>query len=712
MKFLNRVVIPFCLGFYLMGCQEREGFDDSWNIYRGDAASTGYSSLDQINQENVSQLEIAWIFDPEDASPGSRLPKYECNPIIIDTVMYLTSARHWVYAIDARSGEKIWSYDPIYGEMGSGIKRGVTFWQKDGDRRILFTAGEYLYALNAVNGLPITEFGQQGRVRLDTGLGTDPDSIWVIPTSPGIVYNDLLILGSEVSELYDAAPGDIRAFDILTGELVWTFHTIAHPGETGHDTWPEGAWEYAGGANNWGGMSLDMERGIVYAPLGSPSYDYYGQNRKGKNLFGNCVVALEAATGKLVWYFQTVHHDLWDYDLPAPPSLVTVERNGEMIDALAQTTKSGFLFVLDRETGQSLFPIEDRPVPPSNIPGEEAWPTQPIPLKPAPYARQSMTVDDLTAFTPEDHEFLVRRFNEVRYEGIYTPPDLKGTLMVPGSRGGSEWGGAAFDPKSGVIYVNSNESPEIAVMQSEAVNDRSFRRSPYKRGERFYLTYCASCHGRDFSGFEPEFPSLKNLKDRMSREEVIDRIAKGGNKMPAFASILDGNEDGIVAYLFGLQQEEASDQEEQQRVETVDSTANYTNITAYSHFLDGSRRPAIKPPWGTLNAIDLNTGDYVWKVPLGNHPELQQPGEGPTGSENYGGSVVTSGGLLFIGATRDNKFRAFDKENGTLLWEDELPAGGYATPATYEIGGRQYLVIAVSASEENPSGHLRAYALP
>ena len=392
-----------------------------------------------------------------DASAGTRLPKYECNPIIIDTVIYATSARHWVYAIDGRSGEKIWSFDPFYGKQGGGIKRGVTFWEKDGDRRILFTAGEYLYALNADTGLPVQDFGQDGRIRLDTGLGAHPDSIWVIPTSPGIVYNDLLILGSEVSELHDAAPGHIRAYHIPTGELVWTFHTIPHPGETGYDTWPEGAWKYAGGANNWGGMSLDMDRGMVYIPLGSPSYDYFGQNRSGKNLFGNCVVALEAATGNLVWYFQTVHHDLWDYDLPAPPSLITIERNGELIDAVAQTTKSGFLFLLNRETGESLFPIEERPVPPSNIPGEEAWPTQPFPVKPAPYARQNITADDLTSFTPEDHEFLVRRFNEVRYEGPYTPPDIKGTLMVPGSRGGSEWGGAAFDPTQGsCILIQTN----------------------------------------------------------------------------------------------------------------------------------------------------------------------------------------------------------------------------------------------------------------
>ncbi len=704
---INRFSLLLCLGIILANCKPPSPEDyRSWTVYRGDAASTGYSSLDQINRENVADLKQVWIFDPQDAPDNARLPKYECNPIIVDKVLYATSARHHVYAIDAVSGEKIWSFDPFNGEKGGGIKRGVTYWEQEDDRRILFTAGEYLYALNADSGIPIEGFGQAGRVPLDEGLGRDPDSVWVIPTSPGIVYENLLILGSEVSELYDAAPGDIRAFNILTGELVWTFHTIPHPGETGYDTWPDGAWKYAGGANNWGGMSLDNKRGMVFAPLGSPSYDYYGENRLGMNLFGNSIVALEAATGKLVWYFQTVHHDLWDYDLPAPPSLITVQKDGKSIDALAQTTKSGFLFVLDRETGESLFPIEERPVPSSHIPGEEAWPTQPIPLKPRPYARQSITENDLTAFTPEDHQFLLQQFREFRFQGLYTPPDTSATLMVPGSRGGSEWGGAAFDPETGVIYLNSNESPEIARMII-GEQPRSYRGStPYQRGKRFYQNYCAACHGDDLAGMQPDFPSLKSIKERMSKEQVLQRIANGANKMPAFSSVLQGNEEEIIAFLFDLKEQESIENSEQTKKES-----GPFNITAYSHFRDASRRPAIKPPWGTLNAIDLNTGDYLWRIPLGDHPELRQPGAAPTGSENYGGSVVTAGGLLFIGATRDQMFRAFDKENGELLWEVEADGGAYATPATFQIDGVQYLVIAVSASDQYPSGHLRAYAL-
>ncbi len=678
-----------------------------WQIYRGDAGSTGYSSLDQINRENVDQLKVAWIFDPQDAD-GARVPKYECNPIIIGDRLFATSARHWVYALDAGTGKMIWSYNPRDGDMGVGIKRGVTYWEKGDDRRILLTAGEYLYALNADSGKPINDFGERGRVRLDTGLGPDPDSVWVIPTSPGIVFEDLLILGSEVSELYDAAPGHVRAFNILTGELAWTFHTIPQPGETGYDTWPEDAWKSVGGANNWGGMSLDQQRGMVFVPLGSPSYDYYGLNRIGMNLFGNCVVALEAATGKLVWYFQTVHHDLWDYDLPAPPTLITIEQDGKKIDALAQTTKSGFLFVLDRETGEPVFPVEERPVPASRIPGEQAWPTQPIPLKPAPYARQKMSESDLTAFSPEDHQFLLRRFREVRYEGLYTPPDSLGTLMVPGSRGGSEWGGSAFDPETGVIYLNSNESPEIASMISaRKQQSKNQGGSAYKRGNRFYTNYCATCHGSELEGFEPNIPSLQGLKGRMTKEEVLGRIANGGNKMPAFGPLLEGFEDEIIAFLFDLKEQATT----KQAVKKDAGPGGYVNTTAYSFFRDGSGRPGIKPPWGTLNAIDLNTGDYLWKIPLGNHPEWQQPGEGATGSENYGGAAVTAGGLVFIGATRDKKFRAFDKDTGALLWEDSLPAGAYATPAIYEIDGIQLVAIAVSSSDENPSGHLRAYAL-
>jgi quinoprotein glucose dehydrogenase len=704
----KKIVFIIVLFFWILsGCQQDQQHNfENWSVYKGDAESSSYSSLEQINKQNVHQLQLAWTFSPNDAPEGSRPTKYEVNPIIIDTVMYATSARHWLYAINAKTGEIIWSYDPFEEGEEGGIKRGVTWWEDGDDKRILFTASNYLIAVDAHNGKPIPDFGDHGKVDLKFEHRTGPEA-WVIPTSPGIVYEDLIILGSEVSELYGAAPGDIRAFNARTGKLEWTFHTIPHPGEPGYETWPEDAWQYVGGANNWGGMSLDEQRGIVYIPLGSPSYDYYGADRIGKNLYGNSLVALEAKTGKYIWHFQAVHHDLWDYDLPAPANLVTVEREGKMVDAVALTTKIGFLFLLDRETGEPLFPVEERPVPASTIPGEESWPTQPFPLKPEPYARQFITEDDLTDISPEARDSVLRVFRELRYEGLYTPPDLQGTLMVPGSRGGSEWGGAAYDPATGVLYINSNESPEIARIQKAKPIIKQEDQTMYNIGKAFYSSYCANCHGEDRKGLESINPSLVNIEQRMTQEEALHRIKAGGGKMPPFASIVEGYEEEIISYLFEINKEVMAQKSEK----ITDTTTQYINLTAYSHFRDPQRRNAIKPPWGTLNAINLNTGDYEWRIPLGNYPELQKEGEPPTGTENWGGPIVTAGGLVFIAATMDNKFRAFDKETGEMLWETTLPGNGYATPATYMVDGRQYISIAVMGSREEPSGHIMAFTL-
>lgn len=703
----NVLLSLLCLYVLCLSCQSKNSHYQSWEVYRGDHQSSSYSSLDQINQENVGQLQLAWTFSPRDAPEGARFGKYESNPIVVDGIMYATSVRHYVYAIDAVNGQKVWSYDPFDGERGGGLKRGVTYWEEGEDKRILFTAGNTLFALNALSGEPIQSFGENGRVNLNFKEHTDEEA-WVVPTSPGIIYKDLIILGSEVSEVYGAAPGHIRAFNVRTGKLEWTFHTIPQPGEPGYETWPEDAWTYTGGANNWGGMSLDQERGMVFVPLGSPTYDFYGANRKGKNLFGNCIVALQAATGELVWYFQTVHHDLWDYDLPAPPNLVTVERDGKKIDAVAQTTKTGFLFVLDRETGEPLFPVEEREVPPSLIPGEEAWPTQPFPLKPAPYAKQEMSADDLADFSPEMRDSLKAMFERFRYEGLYTPPDPQGTLLLPGTRGGSEWGGAAYDPITSILYVNSNESPEIAKVQVVGQNIKSQNQTVYEMGQSLYQNYCVSCHGEDRKGKTPGTPSLVGIKERLGKEEVLSRIKLGSGRMPAFAELLKGKEEEIISYLFDIQQDEMVEVV----AEEVDTSDNYMNVTAYSYFNAPDGSPAIKPPWGTLNAIDLNTGEYVWKIPLGNYPEWQGEGDPPTGTDNWGGAVVTAGGLVFIAATRDQKFRAFDKSTGALLWDYTLPGGGYATPASYMLDGKQYVVISVTGGKEEPSGYILAFSLP
>jgi quinoprotein glucose dehydrogenase len=678
----------------------------SWPVYKADAASSSYSPATQINRDNVDKLQMVWRFDPEDVPAGVRYGKYECNPIVVNGTIYATSSRRRAYAIDAVTGTAIWSFDPFDGGRGGGMCRGVTYWSDDKESRILFTADNFLYALDAKTGQSIRTFGIDGKVDLNQDLGVNPDSVWVKPTSPGIIYRDLIILGSEVSESYDAAPGHIRAYNVRTGAMEWIFHTIPQPGEFGYETWPPDAWKYTGGANNWGGMSLDETRGIVYAPLGSPTYDFYGANRKGENLFGNSLVALEAGTGKRVWHFQTVHHDLWDYDLPAPPNLITIiEKDGEKVDAIALTSKTGFLFLFNRETGEPIYPIEERPVPPATIEGEEAWPTQPFPTRPAPFARQHLTVDNLTDASPEIRDSVLRRFNKMRSGGLYVPAGPEGTIMLPGTRGGAEWGGSAYDPATGLLYINANESPEILTLREAGMESRG-RFTYHQLGERYYRTFCSTCHGNDLEG-DISSPSIKDIGSRMAKAETLDKIKKGAGRMPGFSLMTDNEEKAIIAFLY--------DEGKYEIVERpVDPKTNkgYLNVTAYSTFNDPEGYPAISQPWGTLNAYNVHTGAYEWQIPLGNYPERQKPDGGHTGAENWGGPIVTAGGLVFIAATRDEKFRAFDKSNGNLLWETDLPGGGYATPTTYSYKGRQYVLIAVTGSNDNPSGTIAAFALP
>lgn len=708
------------LSLTVIACSQPANKDRVWSVYKADSQSSSYADLSEIDKHNVSNLDSAWTFYPDDAR-GNRIGNSECNPIVVDGVMYVTSARHRLYAIDATTGKQKWTHDGFDGGEGGGVYRGVTYWEAGNDKRILYTAGDQLFALNAETGKPVVTFGDQGKVSMNIGLRGNPSAISVRPTSPGIIFQNLIIMGAEVSELYGAEPGYIRAYDVRDGKLVWTFHTIPHPGEKGYETWPKDAWKYVGGVNDWSGMSVDLERGLVFLALGSPSYDFYGADRHGQNLFGNCIVALDAATGTYRWHFQTVHHDLWDYDLPAPPNLVTVNREGKLIDAVAQTTKTGFLFVLDRETGQPLFPVEERPVPASHIPGEQAWPTQPFPLQPLPYARQKMTEQDLTAFTSAGRDSLLKRFRGLRNEGMFTPPDVRGTLMIPGTRGGSNWGGAAFDKETGVLFVKSNDSPEIDVLQPVDKADNDKATTPYFRGKAIFNTHCASCHGKDRRGDPPIYPSLLDLPARMSSEAARTIIGKGNGRMPAFDGVLNARVEDVIAFLYENKgrssQKEADIFEIHTNLEgqsgAVNDTATvYLNVTPFSHFNDIDGHPAIKPPWGELNAINLSTGEYVWKTIIGNHPELQTDSTTLTGAEGYGGPIVTSGGLVFIAGTRDKKFRAYDKDNGKLLWETSLPAVGNATPCTYWSGNRQFVAISVSGTEQFPAGYVISYALP
>jgi quinoprotein glucose dehydrogenase len=711
--FGSKSLLIFSLLVFLLlaGYQVRTDDDWTWSTYKADAESSSYAPLAQINASNVSQLKLAWTLAVNDMPPSARPGSSECNPIVVDGVMYATSAKHWVYAINAATGQQLWSFDPFDGAEGGGVSRGVTYWKSGTDSRILFTGGDQLFALDARTGKPISTFGKNGKVSMNIGLRDDPETISVIPTSPGIVYKDLLIMGAEVSELYGAQPGYIRAYDCKTGKLIWTFHTIPLPGEPGYETWPKDAYKYAGGVNDWAGMSLDTKRGIVFLALGSPSYDFYGADRKGKNLYGNSVVALDATTGRYRWHFQTVHHDLWDFDLPAPPNLVTVRKDGKIVDAVAQVTKHGFVFVLNRETGESLFPIEERPVPVSHLPGEEAWPTQPFPTKPKPFARQLMTEADLTNYSAAGRDSILKKFRSMRYEGLFTPPDLKGTLMLPGSRGGAEWGGAAYDPATSMLYIKSNDSPEIQSMKKVDQDQEAKDMTVFAQGKGLYMTYCVSCHGRDKNGDEPNYPSLIGLKNRMSREAALDKIRKGGGKMPAFASVIKGKERGIIAFLYEKEQNSGK-VTKFETGKTKTGADKYLNLTAYGHFRDPNGNPALRPPWGMLHALNLSTGEYAWQIPLGNDEKRQEPGMPETGQEGSAGPIVTAGGLVFIGGTADKQLRAFDKSTGKLLWKTALPAVANATACSYMVKGKQYVALSVGGAKENPSGSIMTFALP
>jgi quinoprotein glucose dehydrogenase len=653
-----------------------------WPTYQGDEGSNQYSSLDQINRSNVDQLEVAWTYNTGDKreDPPSTI---ETNPIIIDGVLYGASPMVKIFAVDAATGEEQWVFDPYRGESPRGVNRGVMYWQADDgqDGRILFTAGDYLYALNARTGELVESFGSGGKVDLREGLSRDIGEAPIYVTSPGRIYEDILILGSTTSEgPGPAAPGDIRAYNVHTGEQVWNFHTIPHPGEYGYETWPPDAWKSVGGANAWAGLSLDEERGIAYVPTGSASFDFYGGNRPGKNLFSTSIVALDAETGEYIWHYQTVRHNLWDYDIPAPPNLVTVEHEGERVDAVAQITKTGHVFLLDRETGEPLFPIEEKQVPPSDLKGEQAYPTQPIPTKPPAFARQGYTKDLLPDYSDDVYREALERFEEVRSEGIYTPPSEEGTVIFPGFNGGGEWGGASFDPESGLLYVNSQELPWILTMVQTDTHAES-------AGEMLYRAHCATCHGLDRAGEPPTYPSLIDIAQRREDSYIREVVTDGQGAMPPFDHLSEEEIDAMVAFVMG---EEQTASEE---MEVAVPTYPYRH-TGWNKWKTSNGYPAVDPPWGTLNAIDLNEGDIEWQVPHGVHPELLDEGMPPTGTENFGGPVVTAGGLIFIGGTKDERFRAYDKATGELLWEYQLPAGGYATPSVYAVDGRQYVVIA------------------
>lgn len=553
----------------------------NWRSWSGSNDGNRYSPLTQVNKTNVKQLKVAWEYKSGDADPRGRTA-IQCTPIIVDGVLYATTPTLDAVALDAASGKEIWRFAPPASRF-RGVNRGVMLWEEKGEKRIFYAAGAQLFALDAKTGKAIPSFAADGRLDLSKDLDRDPPGAFNGATSPGVIYKDLIIIGSSVGEgPRMAAPGHIRAYDVRTGKRRWIFHTIPHPGEFGYETWPKDAWKTSGGTNNWGGMSLDETKGIVYVSLGSPSFDYYGADRVGDNLFGNSLVALDANTGKRIWHYQTVHHDIWDMDLPVNANLV--QWRGK--PAVAQITKQGYVFVLDRETGKPLLPVEERPFPASTIPGEVTAKTQPIPLKPPPFAPQRYEPSDIT---PEVKAHFTEMSKDWINQGMYIPASRQGTVMLPGTVGGGLWGGAAADPAKGILYVNSQNLPSIM--------------------------------------------------------QIVD--APAGSPYPY-------------------------------------------QIGGYRKLRDEKGNPGVKPPWGQLTAIDLNKGEFLWQKVLGKNDTTEKE----VGTENFGGPILTAGGLVFIGATRDEMFRAFDAATGAILWETKLPAGGYATPATYSLNGKQYIVIA------------------
>ena len=681
-----RLIIAIFLFAGLISCEKREKkpvniqAGEDWPEYLGDGGRAHYSTLEQINKKNVTQLDVAWVYHTGDFG------EMQCNPLVIDGVLYGTTAACEVFALDAATGKEKWRFAPS--EKKNYLKsRGVSYWGKGNDRRILFTYDEWLYALDAGTGKPVITFGENGSVSLKTGLGERAKDRYVMSRTPGTVYRNLIIMPLVVSRV----PGYIQAFNVETGDLEWIFHTIPRPDEYGVETWPDGIHknDLIGGANNWAGMALDKERGIVYVPTGSahsPS-DFWGGNRTGENLFANTLLALDARTGERIWHYQIVHHDLLDRDLPSPPSLATIRRNGKKQDVVVQTTKTGQVFVFGRETGDPVFSIGEVSFPASELEGEQAWPTQPIAQTPKPFSRQSLTENDINPYS-KDKDSLMAFFRNAK-TGMYTPLSQTPTIIFPGYDGGAEWGGVAVDT-NGVMYVNANEMAWVSGLSPTANNGDGSSSGP---GGRVYTTYCSMCHGKDLSGNPASgYPSLKNIKQRLDKSTLSGIVSKGKGMMPGFPGISEKEKEALVAYLFEGENEKPT--MEAGHVEQVSTPDIPWKFNGFKKFLDSEGMPGISPPWGTLSAINLNTGRYVWQKSFGELDDLTEKGIPPTGTENYGGPVVTAGGLLFIAATKDGYFRAYDKESGAELWKYKLPAGGYATPAVYEVDGCQYVVIA------------------
>lgn len=693
----------------------------TWREYGGSPDGAQYSSLTQINRSNVGKLQPAWTFSTGDARG------YVFNPLVIGRTMYVLAHDNSVVALDAATGKELWS-QPLHAKTLLITNRGLNYWQsQDGkDRRLILSVDNALEELDANTGKPIENFGVNGRVDLREGLGRKPESLTLVQSyNPGRIYGDLLILGSATNEEYASGPGDIRAYNVLTGKLTWTFHTIPHPGEPGYETWPKDAWKSVGGANDWSSMALDEKRGIVFVPTASPKYNFYGANRPGKNLYGDSLLALNAQTGKLIWYYQMVHHDIWDYDNATTPQLLTVRHNGRMVDAVVVSNKEGFVWAFERATGKPLWPIEERPVPKSDMPGEETWPTQPFPTKPAPFARQSFTANDLSPYLePAERESLLKQMAAARNNGLFTPPSTTDTVEMPGNNGGANFGGSAIDPVHGYFYVVSKDLP--AMLKLTLAAEPLKTGTPEVRGRSLYEANCSLCHGADRAGRPPAIPPLADINSRLSSDEIRKTIHSGKGAMPSFAQLGDPQIDALLAYFAHPERvpETAATESQAKPVATDPINAHYRS--SFGFMFAESGLPVIAPPWTTLTAYDMNSGEIRWQIPLGEVPELAAKGIKNTGSHfPKVNPVVTAGGLIFAGS-RDRKVRALDSATGKVLWETEVGAAMDGMPAIYEVDGRQYVVFCAAArstththaipghpaSQEPIHGAYVAFALP
>jgi quinoprotein glucose dehydrogenase len=722
--------LPAFLLLLLAACTRPRGPSADYPVYGGNKAGNRYSSLNQINLTNVADLRLAWVYNSADTGQaGVRYPDHDmqCQPIVVDGILYGVSSALKLFAVRAATGKELWKFDPFrFAAPVFNQCRGLAYWTDGKDRRLFYTAGTNLYGVDAASGSPISGFGRDGRFSLYTGLDINHPvgSLFITATSPGIVYKNLLIIGSTVSEYGDAAPGYIRAIDVRTGRLVWMFHSIPQPGDPGYETWPKGAYKYMGAVNNWSGFSLDEKRGVVYFGTGSASSDLYGGDRPGLDLFSDCILALDAGTGQLRWYYQTIHHDLWDRDIPCPPNLTTILHNGKPTDVLVQATKDGLVYVLDRDSGTSLFPVEERPVPTRGLPGEHPWPTQRYPLKPLPLSHQTVSDSDLTDLSPAAHAYVQRIFNGSAHgeKNKFLPPDTAGTVLV-GYSGGAEWGGNAVDTE-GVFYQNANDAPWL--LRMVPMEERQKEIARLSMGAGLYMANCAVCHGADRKGNGREIPELINAGKRLKPQQIAAILQNGQGRMPSFPQLTDPQRAAIIGVLldsYGGYRVAAERRDSAARgrkaeggmamvKESFPYNAPYVS-KVWEKLVDPEGYPGIKPPWGTLNAIDLKTGDYRWRVPLGEFPELTKKGIPVTGMESYGGPLVTAGGLVFIAATRDEMIRAFDKATGKVVWQYHLPACGFATPITYMEDGVQFVVIAAGGGRGlKTSGDYVAFRLP